>query len=83
MLHMPSDHLVIITLAEKRFSAWLFEAHKILLDPRGSQSIQEQYCGSSSRSPALLCLTRVGDKEQAAVTDCKCLQKLLTAIPLL
>lgn len=35
MLCMPSDHVVIITLAGKRFSAGLFEAHEVLLDPRG------------------------------------------------
>ena len=82
MLQMPSHHAVIITLTEKYFSAWLFEAHKALLDPRGWQGIQEQYHGSPSDGPALLCLARVGDEGQAAVTDCKCLRKLLRDVPL-
>lgn len=46
------------------------------------ESIQEQYRGSSSRSPALLRLARAGGKEQAAVTGYEHLQKPLRAVPL-
>lgn len=37
MLYMPSDHVVIVTLAEKHFSAWLFKAHSFA----GSKGITE------------------------------------------
>lgn len=39
MLHMLRDHAVIVTLAMKCFSAWLFEARKVLVGLQGDLKV--------------------------------------------